>query len=38
VLHAGFCNGRWFVNPSFQCGYPFAGNLLLYGVGAGAAT
>jgi hypothetical protein len=29
----GFCNGRWLVNPFLR--YPFAGDLLLFGIGAG---
>ena len=33
-----FCNGPGFVNPSFLVEHPFAGLVLLYGVGAGAAT
>jgi hypothetical protein len=37
-LHPGFCNGPGFVNPSFLVENPFAGVVLLYGVGAGAAT
>ena len=35
----GFCNGPLFVNPFFSLArYPFAGVVLLYGVGAQAAT
>ena len=34
----GFCNGPLFVNPSFHLRHPFAGALLLSGVGATAAT
>ena len=35
----GFCNGPLFVNPFFSLPrYPFAGVVLLYGVGAQAAT
>jgi hypothetical protein len=30
----GFCNGPWFVNPSFHLRRPFAGVLLLSGVSA----
>jgi hypothetical protein len=30
----GFCNGPWFVNPSFHLRHPFAGVLLLSGVSA----
>jgi hypothetical protein len=30
----GFCNGPWFVNPSFYLRHPFAGVLLLSGVSA----
>ena len=29
----GFCNGPWLVNPFLR--YPFAGDLLLFGIGAG---
>jgi hypothetical protein len=36
--HPGFCNGPWFVNPCSRCDRPFAGVLLLSGVGALAAT
>jgi hypothetical protein len=32
-LNPSFCNGPFIVNPFFRC--PFAGVLLLYGVGAG---
>jgi hypothetical protein len=32
-LHTGFCNGPWLVNPFLR--YPFAGDLLLFGIGAG---
>jgi hypothetical protein len=38
VHNPGFCNGPRFVNPSFHLRYPFAGVLLLSGVGATAAT
>jgi len=39
MSNMGFCNGPWFVNPSFHfTRYPFAGVVLLYGVGAQAAT
>jgi hypothetical protein len=34
----GFCNGPLFVNPSSTCDIPFAGVLLLSGVGAMTAT
>ena len=37
-LNPGFCNGPGFVNPSFLVEHPFAGVVLLYGVGAVAAT
>jgi hypothetical protein len=33
-LNPGFCNGPWFVNPSFYLRHPFAGVLLLSGVSA----
>jgi len=36
--YPGFCNGPLFVNPSFHLRHPFAGILLLSGVGATTAT
>jgi len=38
AAYPGFCNGPWFVNPSFRIEYPFAGVVLLSGVGAVTAT
>ena len=39
MSNMGFCNGPLFVNPSLSLArYPFAGLVLLYGVGAQAAT
>ena len=37
IASGNFCNGPWRVNP-FECADPVAGVLLLYGVGAEAAT